>query len=120
MVQKAIAYYKSNGKEKALSEVSNPKGQFVKEDLYVTVYDLEGNCLAHGFNQKMIGLNMLGLKDIDGKVYIKERIELAKSQGSGWQDFKYTNPISKQIEPKRAYFEKVDDIIFMCGAYNPK
>jgi hypothetical protein len=41
MVKKAIAYLKANGKDKAFAEFSNPKGQFVDRDLYVTVYDLQ-------------------------------------------------------------------------------
>jgi signal transduction histidine kinase len=117
MVEKAIAYYKANGKDKAFAEVSNNKGQFVKEDLYVTVYDMNGKCLAHGANKSMIGLDLIGFKDSDGKLYIKERVELAKAKGKGWQEFKFTNPLTKKIEPKTAYFEKVDDYIFMCGAY---
>lgn len=117
MAKKAVAYLKANGKEKALAEISNPKGQFVDRDLYVTVYDMTGKCLAHGFNQKMIGKDMIGLKDPDGKLFIKERIEMMKTKEKGWQDFKFTNPISKKIEDKTAYIEKVGDVIVMSGAY---
>src|SRR3954447_21609096 len=63
MVKKAGAFLKANGKEKMFAEVSNPTGQFVKGDLYVFVHDLEGNCLAHGGNPKLIGKNLLDLKD---------------------------------------------------------
>ncbi len=117
MVEKAIAYYKANGKEKALAEISNQKGQFVKGDIYVTVYDLTGKCLAHGANPKMIGMDLIDMKDPDGKYFVKERIEIAKTKGKGWQDFKFSNPVTKKIEPKTMYIEKVDDIIFGCGAY---
>ncbi len=120
MVEKAIAYYKANGKDKTFAEVNNKQGQFVKEDLYVTVYDLNGKCLAHGANKSMIGLDLIGFKDADGKLYIKERVDVAKAKGKGWQEFKFTNPVSKKIEPKTAYFEKADDYIFMCGAYKQK
>jgi cytochrome c len=117
MAKKAVAYMKANGKDKAIAEISNPKGQFVDRDLYVTVYDMTGKCLAHGFNQKMIGKDLIELKDPDGKSYIKERIEMMKTKDTGWQDFKFTNPLSKKIEPKTAYIEKVGDVIVMCGAY---
>ena len=117
MAKKAVAYMKANGKDKAIAEISNPKGQFVDRDLYVTVYDMTGKCLAHGFNQKMIGKDLIELKDPDGKLYIKERIEMMKTKDHGWQDFKFTNPLSKKIEPKTAYIEKVGDVIVMCGAY---
>src|SRR5512133_226796 len=80
MVKKAGAYLKANGKQNAFAEISNPKGRFVDRDLYVTVYDMDGTCLAHGFNQKMVGKNMLDLKDPDGKAFIKERSEQAKTR----------------------------------------
>jgi cytochrome c len=117
MVKKAIGMVKADGKEKAFAEISNPKGKFVDRDLYIFVYDMSGNCVAHGFNQKMIGKDLIEMKDTDGKFYVKERIEIAKTKGKGWQDYKYTNPLSKKIEQKSAYIEKVDDLIVGCGVY---
>ncbi len=117
MVKKAVAHIKANGKEKAFADFSNPKGGFVDRDLYITVYDLTGNCLAHGANSKMIGKNFIGLKDPDGVEFVKERVNLAKTKDRFWQDYKFTNPISKKIEPKSMYCEKVGDIIVNCGIY---
>jgi cytochrome c len=118
MVKKAIAYYKKNGKEKSMAEFSKSPGPFVDRDLYVTVYTLDGTDLAH-INPKMIGKNMLDLRDADGKYHIKERLDSAKTQNSGWQDFKFFNPVSKEVEPKRMYWEKYDNLVFACGAYKP-
>jgi len=117
MVKKAIAYLKANGKEKAFAEFSNPKGQFVDRDLYVTVYDLNGKCLAHGADPTMIGKDLISLKDTDGKAFIKERMELAKTKGKFWQDYKFMNPVSKKIEPKSMYCQRVGDIVVACGIY---
>ncbi len=117
LVKKAISLIKTDGKDKAFAEISNPKGKFVDRDLYIFVYDMNGKCLAHGFNQKMIGKDLLEMKDPDGKFYVKERIEIAKTKGKGWQDYKFTNPVTKKLEPKSAYIEKVDDLIVGCGIY---
>lgn len=117
MVKKAAAFIKANGKDKAFAEISDPKGQFVDGDLYVTVYDMNGTCLAHGFNKKMVGKNMIDLKDVDGKPFVKERNELAKTKDSFWVDYKYANPVTKQIESKTQYTEKVGDVLVCCGAY---
>jgi cytochrome c len=117
MVKKAIAFMKANGKDKAFAEISNSKGQFIDRDLYVFVYDMNGKCVAHGFNQKMIGKDLIEMKDPDGKFYVKERIDIAKTKGKGIQNYKFTNPESKKIEDKAAYIEKSDDYIFGCGAY---
>jgi cytochrome c len=117
MVKKAVAEIKENGKDKAFTEFNNPKGKFVDRDLYITVYDMTGKCLSHGANAKMIGKDLIDLKDPDGKFFVKERIEIAKAKGGGWQDYKFTNPLSRKIEPKTMYFEKASDIIVACGAY---
>jgi cytochrome c len=117
MVKKAVAEIKAIGKEKAFAEISNPKGKFIDRDLYVFVYDMNGKCVAHGFNQKMIGKDLIDMKDPDGKFYVKERVEISKTKGKGWQDYKFTNPLTKKVEHKTAYIEKVDDLIVGCGAY---
>ena len=117
MVKKAVAYLKANGKDKAFTEFNNQKGKFTNKDLYITVYDLNGKCLAHGQNAKMIGKDLIELKDSDGKYFIKERMEIAKSKGKGWQDYKHTNPLTKSIEQKSTYFEKHDDLVVAGGVY---
>jgi signal transduction histidine kinase len=117
MVKKAIVYVKAHGKEKAFAEFSNLKGQFVDRDLYITVYDMNGVCLAHGFNQKMVGKNMIDLKDPDGKPFVKERSDTAKTKDKFWLDYKYVNPLTKQIEQKSMYTEKMGDLLVNCGIY---
>jgi signal transduction histidine kinase len=117
MVGKAAAFMKANGKTTAFAEFTNQKGQFVKEDLYIFVLDGKGVTLAHGGNPKMVGKDMSGLKDADGKMFIKELIDEANAKGSGWVNYKWTNPASKKIDEKSTYFQKVDDVIFACGIY---
>jgi cytochrome c len=118
LVDKAIAFYKANGKAKAYAEFNDPKGKFVKKDLYVMVMDLDGNMLAHGANAKLIGNNLMALKDSHGKPVVREFIRIASTTGSGWLDYKWTNPISKKIEDKSSYVQKLDGNTFIvCGAY---
>jgi len=40
------------------------------------------------FNEKQIGRNLIELKDIDGKLFVKERVELAHKQPTFWQEYK--------------------------------
>jgi cytochrome c len=65
----------------------------------------------------MVGMDLSTAKDADGKSFVKERIDIAKTKGKGWQDYKFTNPSTKKIEQKTAYIERVDDLIFGCGSY---
>src|SRR5436305_8174701 len=106
MVKKATAFIKEQGPEKAYPEISNKAGKFVDRDLYVVVYQLDGKVLAHGSNEKFVGKDMIDAQDVDGKLYVKERVELAGKQPSFWQDYKFVNPVSKKVEPKQMYCEK--------------
>jgi len=117
MVKKAVAFLNANGSEKAYAEFSKKDGSFVDRDLYVVVYGLDGKCLSHGANAKLIGKDLSDAQDVDGKYYVKERIELAKAKQSFWQDYKFTNPTTKKIEPKQMYCERVGESAVCGGIY---
>ncbi|MCX5827454.1 MAG: cache domain-containing protein [Deltaproteobacteria bacterium] len=117
LVTKAIAYYKANGKDKAFAAINDPKGQFVKKDLYIFVIDFNSVMLAHGANKALIGKNLKELKDSNGKQFINEMTQAAKTKGKGWIDYTWTNPVTKRIEPKSSYFVKEGDMYFGCGIY---
>jgi cytochrome c len=118
MVKKGIAFIKANGVEKGYAEVSNKGGQFTDRDLYLVVYGLDGKCLAHGANEKQVGKDLIELTDIDGKYFVKDRISMVKSKPAGaWQEYKFTNPVSKKIEPKVMYCEKLGDTAVCGGVY---
>jgi cytochrome c len=117
LVEKAVAYVASQGKEKAIAEISAPKGAFDKGETYVFAYDLQGVVVAHPKNPKLIGKNMLEVPDNDGKLFRKEIVAMAKSKGSGWVDYVYLNPQTKKPEPKTTYIQKTGDIVVCCGAY---
>ena len=115
-VKKAADFYKAQGKDKALAEFNNPKGQFVKDDLYIYVLDLSGKMLAHP-KAELVGKDFMTVKDADGKLFAVDMVKTAKEKGSGWVDYKWENPKTKKIDPKTAYFEKVGDVIIAAGAY---
>ncbi len=117
MVDKAEAYLKANGKDKALQEIGNPKGEFCKPDLYVFAYDLTGTTIAHPINAKLVGTNAVDVPDVDGKLWRKEMMEKVAASGSGVVDYKYKNPATNKVEQKTSYFKKVGDVILACGAY---
>jgi signal transduction histidine kinase len=116
MVAKALKFLKANGKDKTYAEISNKEGQFVDRDLYLVIYGMDGLVRAHGANAKMIGKNLMEIKDVDGKAFIKERIDMARKKAPFWQEYKFTNPVSGKIEPKAMYCVPVpEDEMVVCG-----
>ena len=117
MVKKGVAYIKGNGREKGYAEITNKQGQFKDRDLYLVVYGLEGTVFAHGANEKLVGHNIIDLKDIDGKPFVKERVEMGQTHASFWQEYKFTDPMTHKIEPKQMYCERLDDAVVCGGIY---
>lgn len=118
MVKKGVAFIKANGVEKGYAAVSAKGGPFVDRDLYLVVYGLDGKCLAHGANPKQIGKDLIDLTDIDGKYFVKERVAMVKAKPAGaWQEYKFTNPVSKKVEPKVMYCEKLGETAVCGGVY---
>jgi cytochrome c len=115
LVENAIQYYKTNGKQKALAEFSKPNGQFVKGDLYIFAFDAKGITVAHGGDQKLLGQDLTSLQDADGKYFAREFIKVGPE--GGWVDYKWMNYVTKKVEAKTAYLKRIDDVIIGSGAY---
>ena len=118
MVKKGVAYIKASGTDKGYGAITGKEAQFVKDDLYLVVYGLDGKVLAHGANDKQVGKDLLELTDVDGKYFVKERVAMVKAKPAGaWQEYKFTNPVSKKIEPKVMYCEKQAETAVCGGIY---
>ncbi|EHR69055.1 Cache domain protein [Burkholderiales bacterium JOSHI_001] len=117
LVKKAVAMVKSAGPDKTFEEVTN--GKSLKDrDLYVFIYDLNGKCLAHGANPKLVGKDLIGMKDPDGKPLIKMLVDVAKDKGKGWTDtVKFRNPVTDQIQSRVNYIERVGDLAVGSGVF---
>jgi signal transduction histidine kinase len=116
MVAKAVAAIKAS-KQKTYDEITAKEAKWVDRDLYPVVYDMDGKVLAHGQNAKQVGKELIDLKDPDGKLFVKERVDLAKSKGKFWQDYKFTDPVTKKVLPKQMYCERLDDTVVCAGVY---
>jgi signal transduction histidine kinase len=116
-VKKAVEFMKANGREKTLAEMNNKDGQFAKGEDYVDVHDINGVCVAHPVSPGIVGLNRLDQADPNGKQFIKEIVEAAKTKQNGWITYMRKNPVSGKIEKKLAYWQLQDGLIFKAGTY---
>jgi cytochrome c len=112
-----MEFYTVSGKRIALAEYTNPRGQFVQGEQYIFVLNSKGTMLAHGVNERFVGADFIDLKDSDGKSFIREIVDTANAKGSGWVEYKWCHPGTKQVLPKTVYFEKVEDMIICSGVY---
>ena len=109
MVRNAVDFYRKNGRELFLKEINNPQSKFCKGDLYAFAYDQNMTMLAHPVKPELVGQNLLDKKDWSGGKYFRRELQqIAQSKGSGWVDYEYENPASKQRDPKTTYVERAD------------
>ncbi|GAA5162321.1 cache domain-containing protein [Viridibacterium curvum] len=116
MVGKAIVAIKAN-RAQALKEITDKDPKWIDRDLYPVVYDMTGKVLAHGQNPKMVDKDLIDFKDPDGKLFVKERVDLARSKGKFWQDYAFTDPVTKKVLPKQAYCQLQGSDIVCAGIY---
>jgi len=117
MVKAAAELVGKVGPEKALLEIGRADGPFVEGELYVFAYDMSGVIVAHPRNAKLVGKNMLDVPDVDGKLFRKEIIEVARTKGTGWVDYKYKNAETGKVEEKTTWVRKVGNLVLCCGVY---
>lgn len=116
-VNNAKSFYRASGKRIALAEFTNPNGMFTQDEMYIYVLNSKGTMLAHGINEKFVGEDFSELMDSDGKKFIREIVDTAMKDGSGWVEYKWYHPVTKKWLPKIAYCEKVDDLIIVSAVY---
>jgi cytochrome c len=107
MVEAAIEHAKKVGAEQAFKDFTDKaNATWHKKDLYVFAYTMEGVNVAHGANDKLVGKNLIELKDPEGKLLIKELRDTA-AKGGGWVEYEWPHPQSKKIESKVSYAKKM-------------
>jgi cytochrome c len=107
-VNEAIRYAREKGRADAVAEFNNPKGKFVRGELYIYAYDWNGVALANGGNPALAGKNLIDMTDPNGVKVIQELIKVART-GGGWVSYSWPYPKTTINEPKLGYADRVDD-----------
>ncbi len=118
LLGKAVAEVKKAGAIAAFKKFNDPKGGFIRGDLYVFAIGLEdGKYRASGAAPQLRGQNASKLHDAAGKPMNQEMIALAKKKGSGQVDYVWLNPATNAVEPKHSVIQRVGDVLLGVGYY---
>jgi cytochrome c len=115
LLDKAVALVETEGAEKALAVFNDRNGPFVDRDLYVFCMGPEYKITAH-IDVGMRGIDVATLKDPDGKEIGREMIALAK-KGGGSLEYRWVNPVTKEVEPKISFLKLAGNQVCGVGAY---
>ena len=118
--KEAGALVEKEGLDSVLKKIQDKDGPFVWKDTYVFAFDMEsGVMLAHPIKPKLVGRMLKGLKDINGKMFFIEYINVAREKGEGWVDYMWPKPGEKKHSPKSTYVYKVpgENVLMAAGIY---
>jgi len=115
MAEKAAALVTAQG-DKAFPAFDDPNGEFHKGELYVVVIDKTGTIRAH-INSKLVGVNMWDAVDPDGVKFTQLGWKATEQSETAWISYKFTNPETRKIEPKKAWVHRVGDYLVQTGIY---
>lgn len=122
LVNAAVRYGEEHTARELFEQINNPNGRFVHGDIYLYVYDFNGNVMAHGESAELIGQNVIDEKTSDGKYRAREMIAIAKTgDGNGWYTYK---SMQGDLE-KRVYIQRFTDTAtgkqyMIAGGYYPE
>lgn len=127
LVEDAAALIESQGTE-AFKQFNVPGSRWLTGDTYVFVYSDDGVAVFHPISPEMTGVNVIGLKDIDGKPIIQEIVDIAKSPAPDasdwvfyhWQDKAELSPLWKGSYVRKAVTPDGKVYLVGSGLYNIK
>lgn len=120
MFEKAVALLEKEGPKKALAAFNDPKGEFVKGDLYVFVFDMEGTYQATGAAPAMVGMNVRETRDAAGNPVIQQIVEVARTRGEGTVSYVWLDRHDNRVDNKTSFVKRVGDLVVGVGYYTPR
>jgi len=117
LVNNAAALVDGKGKE-AFVEFRNKDSEWFSDEAYIFVIDMKGTNIVHPSQPDLEGNNLIDMKDVNGKAFVQEMIEVAKTKGSGWVDYMWPKPGETEPSRKLSYIKtvKVGDEKFIIGS----
>ena len=106
MVSRAAALVAERG-ENAFSELRDKTGPYVFMDTYVFVNTPDGTEVVNGGHPAMEGKNLIDLRDVYGKLVVRDYIDAAMKDGAAWTDYYWYKPGENTPAYKQAYVRKV-------------
>ena len=117
LVEKAVAHFNAGGPEKAIADFNDPGGAFIDRELFVVVYAPDNKIVGGIGVPALLGKDATTLKDVEGRFFGKEIIDLARSQGQGWVDYRMSNPLTRKVGLKTSYVTAAGGYVLFVGAF---
>ena len=113
-VQAAIDRYEADGLDETVAHFNDPAS--VVGQWYIFIADEDGQLVAHGANQDLVGTPLVDVRGANG--YPSGRIVADDATEDGaWSEYIFYNPASNRSEIKHSWLVEHDGLIFGSGWY---
>ncbi len=117
LVNKAMAHLAQRGREAAFADFHDPAGAFIDRDLYIFIFDRNGNTTVFGSRPELAGQPASSVPGLDAPLFLERAWAAAKS-GGNWIQYDVVNPSTQVVTPKESYILPLGQSEFIgCGAY---
>ena len=118
MLERAVALARNEGHATAAARFNDRRGDFVKDDLYVFMVDMDsGRFEAMGMNPALSDTDAVGLRDAAGNALVAEMIAKLQSADEATVDYVWRNPVTNMVESKRSYVRRDGRSLIGVGHY---
>ena len=120
-VNEAYAFVEKVGRKKAFAAFMKKDGDWFRGQQYIFADRLDGTVLCFPTEPDKVGTSLWDRRDPDGKYPIRMMCRLARTKGSGWVTYTYSNPAQgDQMQRKYAYIRLAGKDWFLgSGTYRP-
>ncbi len=83
---------------------------------YFFIYDFNCVNVAHGTQKNLEGQNLYDYQDSKGNYVIRGLLDVISTDGFGYYEYYWNNPVSGEEEPKLAFVYKIPGIDYFIGS----
>src|SRR5215468_3694421 len=109
MIKRVQEKFKKDGADATFAAVTAQQRAFKDRDLYVYIMNFDCVIQAHAARAELVGKSLYDFRDQDGVYPARNTVEVARTTGHGWIDYRWTNPKTNLVEAKSTYVEKLGD-----------
>ncbi len=114
-IREASAFL-SQSRDAGLETFNERKGRWVFKDTYIFVFDCDkGRIVAHPINPKLIGKNLMGLKDIRGNYFFAQLCAAAHNPQGGWVEYWWPKVGEEKLYRKVSLMVQVPETSYQVG-----
>ena len=117
LLDKAVAYFDSNGVARAFCVFNDADGAFHKGPLYVFAVNMDGVYFAHSAAPTLIGTSLRDTRDAAGQPIANLVMEAVATQQSAPVEYMWLNYETNKVEKKQTFLKRVENFILGVGYY---